>query len=136
MDLWKVAVDGGVARGAPELLHRNIGRMWPRGLTAAGSYYYHETVGTVDVYDAQLAGDAVDKPTALPTRFAGSNISSIWSPDGSHLAYASRRGPVRFDRGSTTVVIRDLRTQAERELIPAMKSFLLRSWSPDDRRLL
>ncbi len=49
MDIWRVGVDNGVATGDAELVHRNIGRMLPRGISANGNYYYHQTVGAVDV---------------------------------------------------------------------------------------
>jgi Tol biopolymer transport system component len=44
---------------------------------------------------------------------------------------------IGFDRGATTVAIRDLRTQEQREFVPAMMGgFLLRGWSPDGRYLM
>ena len=136
MDVWGVTVDGGSAQGEPQVIHRNVGRMMLLGLTDTGSYFYYLTVGAVDVYEAELADDAVRNPATLPTSYSGSNISSIWSPDGRRLAYASRRGLIGFDSGSTTLAVRDLQTQEQREFIPAMNSFLVRSWSPDGRRVL
>ena len=136
MDLWGVDVDRGFAHGDPGLVQRNMGRMWLQGLTDPGSYFYSVTAGAVDVYEADLAAGAVKNPLTLPTTYYGSNISSIWSPDGRSLAYASRRGLVGFDRGSTTLVIRDLQTHEQRELVPALNRFLLRSWSPDGRQIL
>jgi Tol biopolymer transport system component/tRNA A-37 threonylcarbamoyl transferase component Bud32 len=136
MDIWSVAVDRGTAQGEPEVIHRNVGRLLTLGLTDTGSYFYHQTLGAVEVYQAQLGVDGVKSATAFPTTYSGSNISSIWSPDGRRLAYVSRRGPVGFDRGFTTLVIRDLQTGRQRELVPAMRSFLVRSWSPDGRNVL
>jgi Tol biopolymer transport system component len=136
MDLWTVDVDRGFATGIPRLVHRNMGRMWLRGLTDTGRYFFDETVGAVDVYLADITNGAVKNLVALPTTFSGSNISSVWSPDGRRLAYASRRGLVGFDRGSTTLAIRDLETKSQRELTPALNTFLLRSWSPDGRFIL
>jgi serine/threonine protein kinase/Tol biopolymer transport system component len=135
MDIWSVAVDQGVAQGHPQIVHRNVGRMLLRGLTASGSYYYLLTAGAVDVYEARLAGGVVTDPTAVPS-YSGSNISSIWSPDGRRVAYASRRGLAWFSRGSTTLTVRDVRTGERRDLAPSMKSFLVRSWSPDGRFVL
>ncbi len=136
MDVWSVDVERGVAQGAPQLVHRSVGRMWLRGLTDTGSYFYYATVGAVDVYQAELTNAGVKNPVTLPATHAGSNISSIWSPDGRRLAYASRRGLIGFDRGSTTLAILDLETNQQRELVPALNSFLLRSWSPDGRLIL
>jgi Tol biopolymer transport system component len=135
-DIWSVSVDSGRAVGEPTLVHRNVGRMWLRGLTDSGSYFYLLTAGVVDVYEARLTGTTVETPAVLPTSYAGSNISSLWSPDGNRLAYASRRGVTWFDRGSTTLALRNVQTRNQLELAPAMNGFLLRSWSPDGRRLL
>jgi hypothetical protein len=52
------------------------------------------------------------------------------------MAYASRRGLVGFDRGSTTLVIRDLGTQEARELVPALNNFLVRGWSADSGHVI
>jgi Tol biopolymer transport system component len=136
MDLWSVEVRGGVVQGEPSVLHRNIGRMLPLGITDKGAYYYHQTLGAVDVYDAPLEGETSREAKLISTTYSGSNISSLWSPDGRRIALASRRGPVGFARGWTTLVIRDLQTQEQREVTPAMNSFLLRSWSPDGENVL
>ena len=50
--------------------------------------------------------------------------------------YTSRRGPVGFDGGFTTLAIRDLRAKGQTELVPAMRSFLVRAWSPDGHHVL
>jgi serine/threonine-protein kinase len=136
IDLWSVAVDADDPSPEPEIVHRGLGRMWMLGLTDGGTYYYQALVGTVEVYAAEWPHEGpVGRPVPLGTRFAGSNISSIWSPDGRQVAYASRRGQFGFDRGSTTLVLRDVETGAERELVPALASFLVRAWSPDGRRV-
>jgi Tol biopolymer transport system component/tRNA A-37 threonylcarbamoyl transferase component Bud32 len=136
MDLWSVRVDAGTTQGEPEIVHRNIGRTVALGLDDAGSYFYYQTVGAVEVYEAELAPDAVRGPSAIPATYSGSNISSTWSPEGRRIAYASRRGLVNFDRGFTTLAVRDLETGQQRELVPAMKSFLVRAWAPDGRHVL
>ncbi len=136
MDLWSIAVEGSLAQGEPEVIRRNIGRMLVLGITDTGSYYYHQTVGAVDVYVAPLEGEGLRTPTPISSTYSGSNISSLWSPDGRRLAFASRRGPSGFTSGWTAIAIRDLETQAQRELMPAMNMFLLRSWSPDGRKIL
>ena len=136
MDLWSVEVRGGVVQGEPAVLHRNIGRILALGTTDKGAYYYHQTVGAVDVYDAPLESESSRDAKPISTTYSGSNISSLWSPDGRRIALASRRGPVGFARGWTTLAIRDLETQEQREVTPAMNSFLLRSWSPDGGKIL
>lgn len=136
VDLWSVAIENGFVRGEPEVLRRNIGRMMFRGLTDKGSYFYFQTVGAVDVYQSRIDGDRLVDPVAVPTMAAGSNISSVFSPDGRRLAYASRRGLAWFDLRSTTLGIRDLETGQQQDLTPSMHAFLVRSWSPDGRYVL
>ena len=136
MDLWGVEVEEGVVKAEPEAIHRNMGRMLLLGVTDAGGYFYQQTVGAMDVYDSPLEGDKSAGPTVLSTSYSGSNISSVWSPDGRRVALASRRGPVGFAAGFTVLVIRDLVTREQRELTPAMNSFVLRSWSPDGQAVL
>jgi serine/threonine-protein kinase len=136
MDVWSVRLAGGFPQGEPELLHRGVGRMWLLGLTDTGHYYYQVVTGAVEVYSAELSPRGAAAPATLGTSYAGSNISSVFSPDGRYAAWASRRGLVGFDRGSTTLVVRDLAAGTERELVPPLASFLLRSWSPDGRQVL
>jgi serine/threonine-protein kinase len=135
VDLWSVGVEAGFARDEPQIVHRNIGHTRLHGLTDTGSYFFELTVGAVDVYDADFAGGGVKNPRIVPTTFSGSNLGSVWSPDGRRLAYSSRRG-LPFTRGSTTLVIRDVEKREEREITPAMNSFLPRSWLPDGRHIL
>jgi len=136
MDVWSVEVGGGIAQGEPELVHRNIGVMWLRGLTDAGSYFYYASVGAVDVYQADIVNGAVLNSKTLPTSYAGSNISSVWSPDGKRLAFGSRRGLIGFDRGSITLAVKDVETGQQHDVVPALNNFILWSWSPDGRQIL
>jgi serine/threonine-protein kinase len=137
MDLWAVRVVEGAAQAEPEIVHRNIGRSWLLGLTEAGSYYYQLRVGTVEVYTAGIMPDGkAGPPAVLGPSFAGSNLSSAWSPQGDRVAYASRRGLAAFDRGSSTLVIHDVATGEEQERTPALTGFNVLSWSPDGAEVL
>lgn len=136
MDIWRIPVEGGLIHGQPQVMHRNMGRMSLRGLTDTGSYFYNADAGAVDVYQAHLDESGARRLEALPATYTGSNISSIWSPDGGRLAYASRRGLIGFDRGSTTLAVREMRSGQQHEVTPRLNDFLLRSWSPDGRQVL
>ena len=136
MDVWGVPVVGGVAQGEAQVIHRNIGRMTVRGLTDTGSYFYYATVGTVDVYQAELAADGVRNAVTVAASYAGSNISSSWSPDSRRVAFVSRRGLIGFDRLSMTLVIRDVQSGDQREFTPQMSGFMVGPWSPDGRYVL
>jgi serine/threonine protein kinase/Tol biopolymer transport system component len=136
VDVWRVAAAGGLPQSEPELIHRNVGRAVPRGLTETGSYFYNAAADVIDVYQARLVDGVLRNQETLATSHMGSNISSVWSPDGDRLAYASRRGLVGFDRGFATLVVRDQQTGEQREFTPPLTSFLTRSWSPDGRQVL
>jgi Tol biopolymer transport system component len=135
-DLWSVAVSGGVAQAEPTRVHRNIGRLWLRGLTDTGSYFYYASVGAVDVYQADIVAGVVKNAHTVPTTYAGSNISSVWSPDGRRLAYGSRRGILGVGRSFNVLATTDTQTGEQHEVVPALKSFLLWSWAPDGRLVL
>ena len=136
MDIWGVAIDRASAQGEPYVVHRNIGRMNLHGLTDTGSYFFNAVADSMDVYQAPVTAQGVGTPEKLPIAYTGSNLSSIWSPDGRRLAYSSRRGLIGFDRGSSTLVVRDMSTGEERDFVPALTGFLVRSWSPDGRSVL
>jgi Tol biopolymer transport system component len=135
-DVWAVDVANGAALGQPKLLHRGIGLMWLLGLTDSGSYYYESIEGAVDVYTADLGADGIERAAPLGSTYAGSNMSSAWSPDGRRIAYASRRSLVGFDRHSTTLVIHDLDTNESHEHVPSIDGFMVTGWSPDGRQVL
>lgn len=136
MDVWAVAVADGAAVGQPKLIHRGIGRMWLLGVTDSGSYYYESIEGAMDVYTADLSTGGIQRAAPLASTFAGSNMSSAWSPDGRRIAYGSRRSLVGFDRRSMTLVVHDLDTKEGHEHVPAVNHFMVSGWSPDGRQVL
>jgi Tol biopolymer transport system component/tRNA A-37 threonylcarbamoyl transferase component Bud32 len=138
LDLWSMRVSEGRAVGPPQLAVRNIGRVWPLGLTATGSWYCYRQTSSIDVYTAMVAArnGAAITPNPIATDSVGLNHSAAWSSDGRRLAYVSNRGLVPFDRGYDILNIIDLSTGDRRELHPKLASFAQLQWSPDDRRLV
>jgi Tol biopolymer transport system component len=134
MDLWVIEVAEGKARGEPQLLKRDAGRVLPLGLSRSGQYYYGVRSGVSDVYVTSLDGSV--KPDRVTLKFPGRNSEPAFSPDGKSLAYLSRRGTENFGQESRVVVIRTLGTADERELAPALAHLERISWSPDGRSLL
>lgn len=120
-------------RGVPELLMRNVGRIRRLGLTFGGTLLHQRLTGAVDVYLSDLA---TPSPTPVAETFVGANLSPRWSPDGSHIAHASRRGVQGSQGGTTVLVVRDVSTGPRREWTPAVRGFTASDWSPDGRQVL
>jgi Tol biopolymer transport system component/tRNA A-37 threonylcarbamoyl transferase component Bud32 len=138
LDLWSVRVSQGRAVDPPELAVRNIGRAWPLGLTATGSWYAYRQAGSEDVYTATVGdGDGpASSPNAIASEYVGMNHSASWSTDGRRLAYVSTRGLVPFDRGYESLNILDVNSGDRRELRPKLLWFQQPQWSPDDLRII
>jgi serine/threonine protein kinase/Tol biopolymer transport system component len=133
VDLWAIPLAGRLAAGLPELTMRNVGRTRILGLTSGGRLLHQRLTGAVDVYVADLASPV---PTPLTETFVGTNLSPRWSPDGSRIAYVSRRGLRGLQGDHEVLVVRDLRGASTLELTPPIHGFVVADWSPDGRRLL
>jgi Tol biopolymer transport system component len=134
MDAWILRVADGKPQGAPELVKQDIGQAEPIGFTRTGSYYYGLEIGTSDVYTAEFdpaAGRVLTQPQKATQRYAGSNFSPAWSPDGQFLACLSTRGQ------RSVISIRSNKTGEERDLSPNLLDVWgpIR-WSPDGRSIL
>jgi Tol biopolymer transport system component len=134
MDAWILRVADAKPQGSPELVKQDIGQAQPIGFTRAGSYYYGLEIGTSDVYTAEFdpaAGKVLTQPQKATQRYAGSNFSPAWSPDGQFLACLSTRGQ------RSVISIRSNKTGEERDLSPNLLDVWgpIR-WSPDGRSIL
>ncbi len=136
--LWAVRMVGGQPADAPSLVLRDIGRFaGALGLTASGALFYRLQNGMVDVYVQSVHSDYTPSDAAKPvsSTLVGTNISSEWSPDGTQLAYVAMRGLIQNDRYSRVLVLRD-ESGRERNVRPALSSFIEPRWSPDGRKIL
>lgn len=135
---WMIPVNEGKPQGPPRLVRPNTGRMFPIGFSRDGSFYYEIHRGMKDVYIASLdskTGKPLTDPQKASERFEGANYGADWSPDGRRLAYVVRRENDGLEMGST-LIIRDLKTGAERRLSPGLKFMFDVLWSPDGNSLL
>lgn len=113
--LWAVAVRDGRAAGEPMLVRPDIGAAELLGFTRDGGLYYRVQRLDTDIHQAELdlAGTGLlTEIEPLTTGFVGRNLRAAWSPDGTRVAFLSRRGS-----GPTTephLVIRTLATAEER----------------------
>ncbi len=137
-DYWSVPVRDGLAAGAPTLVARDIGKIFPIGLTRSGSFYYVHERGNEDIFlgNLQPGGEVRSGPSVkLTGNSAGSNRSPAWSPDGSFIAF-KRRGA--GNRPGYDVVVHSLATAEEKTYVsPSLAGTPSRpAWFPDGKSLL
>jgi len=137
--LWSLEVVDGKPKGYPQLIKQNLNGMSPLGVTPDGSYYYELIPSDNDIYVATLdpeTGEVVTTPAKAVQNFEGFNYAPAFSPDGTCLAYASRR-PRGADSNFRVLVIHSLETGEERVLSPELTQVgRLPQWSPDGRSIL
>jgi len=138
LSLWLQRLKDGRPDGEAQIVRRDIGRFWPLGLTATGTFVHAVQATTADVHVARIDDAGRFEETAVPltAQFAGMNIGPDWSPDGSSVVYLSSRGAMSVGPGSTLLVVRDRTTGAERPLMPDLVHFNGPRWSPDGTRIL
>lgn len=94
IDLWASDISEDNTAAEPILLKENLGRVYPMGITKEGSFYYGIWNVSQDLYTAEIdltSGKQLSKLRNISGRFFGDNYQASWSPDGSLLAYMSRR---------------------------------------------
>lgn len=142
MSGWLLPMAGEQIAGDPTFVARNLGRIWPLGLTDTGAYFYQLQVGGAEVYTVTVdltGATRPGSPAPVSESEALDHLGAAWSPDGRSLAYISQSKETAWDRGSHSVVIQDLASRATRQLHVAGLSRLgvvSPRWSPDSRQLL
>lgn len=142
--LWTVAAGADDVQSSPRLLKADVGAMSPMGLTHDGKLYlgYASGQNAGDVFSVAIdrsVGRVVGAPALAVRTFEGNNTTPAFSPDGTRMAFLSRRGPV--GGASWSLVIQSRQTGSERVLktdlsaIENPRASSLR-WSPDGRFIL
>jgi Tol biopolymer transport system component len=81
-DLWSVPWNGKES-GTPSLVKRDVGQIYPIGMTRSGSYYYTQSnTGVEEVSIAQLSTGGGSR---IVESFVGTGPS--WSPDGKSVGF-------------------------------------------------
>jgi beta-lactamase regulating signal transducer with metallopeptidase domain/Tol biopolymer transport system component len=137
-DIWTVHITGGKQQGEPELLEKNFG--WDSevlGFAPDGSLYYKTHTSSGRLYNGAVdleTGKVLVPPAPVTTRYTGPPNFLTWSPDGSNLAYISRRGSAV--PGNDNLTIRSTATGEERFLSPRLRGVIHISWAPDGRSII
>jgi Tol biopolymer transport system component len=142
MSGWLLPMTGDQLSGDPQFVARNLGRIWPLGLTDAGAYFYQLQVGGAEVYTVavDLSGTIPPgAPAPVSATDALDHLGAAWSPDGRNIAYIAQNKETAWDRGSHTIVVQEIASGVTRQLQISSLSYLgvvSPRWSPDSRQLL
>jgi Tol biopolymer transport system component len=93
-DAWKIGVEEGKPRGEPVLVKKDFGNIFPLGISQNGTFIYASDLENFEIYLTELSADGnkiAKEPQRIADQYIGSNSIPIWSPDGSRLAYLSKR---------------------------------------------
>ena len=138
-DIWTVHITGGKQQGEPELLKKDFA--WDSmvlGFAPDGSLYYGTQSSSGRLYNGAVdleTGKVLVPPAPVTTR-TGRPSQPTWSPDGSNLAYISRRGSITNGIANDLLTIRSAATGEERFLSPRLSYISHFSWAPDGRSII
>lgn len=92
-----------------------------------------DTTEDFDLWTVDIDGGLLTRLTDTPTK----EIEPRWSPDGSRIVYVSYPDldVVPGTEARSSLVLRDLATGEERDLVPADELSYEPAWSPDGERL-
>lgn len=125
--VWQLPVHDGEATGEAMLVRPDVWNLTPVGM-AGYSYIYGVDVELPQVHTAEIdldAGRLLGDPVPVSRRVVRETGSSAWSPDGKFLAYLAPPQGV-----PTTIVIRNIETSEERELLVRATSVQHLTWEP------
>jgi Tol biopolymer transport system component len=123
--LWQVEIIDGQPAGVPQLLLNDF-PYWPRGLTGDGGFYFLSTSRSSDASLITLDLEErkpVDNRRSLSPLSVGEVGYADWSVDGHVLVYGVGASPAILD-GDGKLVVRNLKTGEERDLVPELASFI------------
>jgi Tol biopolymer transport system component len=128
----------GPRAGAPTLERVDTGRVWPLGVTLAGSFVHAAQTEVIDVQVAVLdaEGIVIEQPVPVGRAFVGANLSPDWSPNGRLLAYVSQQAALTIGPSAQELVVRDRVTGSQRRLSPPLTYVAQPRWSHDGTRLI
>ncbi len=114
--LWSIPVRDGKADGPAELVRPSMGGIRPLGFSNTGSFLYVQKLGNQNVFVQTLdpvTGKAEGDASKIVDTYVGANTNPSWSPDGTSIAYISRRAEATDQTSPATLVVRSLETGKE-----------------------
>ena len=133
-DLWAATVEGGLTRGSPRMVQRNMGQINPAGFSDDGSFFYTTFTRwystSLAPFDVSSAAVGEGSAKAL----LGSNRDVAWSPDSERLAFVNE--PENLLSKDGELHIRHLSSGEEHVLAPDLKVRRVRGWSPEGGSIL
>jgi Tol biopolymer transport system component len=136
---YAIAIESGRPKGNPIGIKSDVGRTYPRGFAPNGSLYYVQAVGDSNILTAQLdlvTGKVRGTPSPVSQTWAGRNYSPALSPNGKWVTYLSWRNPVRYGPGRSTVVVKSLENDMEKEFSPDLQIVGKPVWYGDGRLMI
>jgi hypothetical protein len=106
-DLWAIRIGGGNAEGTATRVMRDMGRSWPIGMTASGSFLAQERQEELEYATVRMVDG-----TGVALEFAGAKPSL--SPDGKSVAFKRPRPGLTY---AYDVFVRSLETGSERSYV-------------------
>ena len=136
--LYGIAMEDGRQSGEPQLLKDGVGEIQSFGVADSGALYYADTRQSWNAYFAALdfsTGRLLSTPESITDRFEDSVSMPAWSRNGRSFSYVRHRA----GGATSTMIIRDVASGDERELLPAVTlsdSGSQAQWYPDGTSLL
>jgi Tol biopolymer transport system component len=137
-DAWIIHVSEGKPQNDPQLAKRGLGSIRSLGFNRKGDFYYIVEAGLYDLFSAHIdpeTGRILESPKKIPLPYEGFNTYPDWSPDGKHLSYISRRGPMKR-QGILCIYSLDSGSVRELNLKEKFVHFGYPRWCPDGRSIL
>jgi Tol biopolymer transport system component len=137
-DAWVVEVVDGRPMYEPQLVRKNMGDIWPMGLTRDSAFYYDVHTRWLTASTGRIDSVTGKIVTPLQEPLAGSGGVLSWSPDGEYVAFvAEQSAPTQPGGREDILYVRSVSTGQQRELSSQHNRVSNRvHWSPDSRYLL